>query len=193
MKKISLLAILALIPLWLSAQFSLRPQIGFNSTSINKSARSVDFYQQLGFQFGADMQLGGKVFLQPGIFWESSKNELQERIDGDRSEIHVNRIRIPVMLGYRVLSKRGGLVDLRLFTGPNAAFLVNKNVKGDPLIGRGELRNAVYGWNIGFGADLTFLFIDAGYMFGLNEIFEGVSSADRNNLFYANAGIRIGI
>ncbi len=50
MKKISLLAILALIPLCLSAQFSLRPQIGFNSTSINKSARSVDFYQQLGTQ-----------------------------------------------------------------------------------------------------------------------------------------------
>ena len=192
MKQYTLFALFLLSSSVIQAQFSIRPQIGFNSTNLSNGLSSTTFFRQLGFQFGVDVQMGGRVFLQPGIFWESSKNELQERIDGDRTEISVSRIRIPILLGYRLLSKRRGLLDLRLFTGPNAAFAVEKNVKGNPLISKGDLKDAVYGWNLGIGADLTFLFFDAGYMFGLNEVFGGLDGTGRNNLFYANAGIRIG-
>ncbi len=184
--------VFAMTTLVTSAQISIRPQMGFNSSTLTNSLESAVFSDQVGFQFGVDVQMGNKLYLQPGIHWESAKNELKERIDGDVSEISVDRIRIPVMLGYRLLSERGGLLDVRIFTGPNAAFAVSKNVKESPLISEGELKNAVYGWNVGFGADLAIVFIDAGYMFGLSEVFDGMASDVRNNLFYVNAGLRIG-
>jgi len=192
MKQMMGIILILMIPSVILGQLSIRPQIGFNSSTLTKSLDNAVFSDQVGFQFGADVQLGTKWYIQPGIFWESAKNELRERIDGDRTEISVDRIRIPVMLGYHLLSDRGGLLDVRAFTGPNAAFSVNKNVKETSLLAKDDLKNAVYGWNLGFGVDLAILFVDAGYMFGLSEVFEGMATDVRNNLFYANAGIRIG-
>lgn len=192
MKYLFALIMFSMTALMASAQISIRPQLGFNSSTLTESLESALFSEQVGFQFGVDAQLGNRLYLQPGIFWESAKNELKERIDGDVSEISVDRIRIPVMLGYRLLSERGDLIDVRVFTGPNAGFAVSKNVKESPLISENDLKNAVYGWNVGFGADLAILFVDAGYMFGLSEVFDGMASDVRNNLFYLNAGLRIG-
>ena len=192
MKQLAVLLTFICAPIFLFSQFSIRPQLGFNSSTLTKDLEDAAFSTEVGFQFGVDVQLGNKFYFQPGIFWESAKNELKERIDGDRSEISVDRIRIPVMLGYRLLSEGGGLLDVRVFTGPNAAFSVSKNVKETPLLAKDDLKNAVYGWNLGFGADLAIFFVDAGYMFGLSEVFEGMASDVRNNLFYVNAGIRIG-
>ncbi len=192
MKQLIVVCTLFLMPGFLMAQISIRPQMGFNASTLTNRIQETAFSTEVGFQFGVDVQLGNKLYLQPGIFWESAKNELKERIDGDRAEIGVDRIRIPVMLGYRLLSERGGLIDLRLFTGPNASYAVSKNVKETGLLEKGDLRDAVYGWNVGFGADLAIFFVDAGYMFGLSEVFDGLATDVRNNLFYANAGIRIG-
>ena len=175
-----------------SAQVSLRPQAGFNSSNLTKDLESAEFSDQLGFQFGIDLQLGNKVYLQPGIFWESSKNELKERIDDRTSEFTISRVRVPVMLGYRLISDEAGAIDARLFTGPNASFAVSKNLDETALLSKDDFKGAIYGWNIGFGVDLAIVFIDAGYSFGLSEVFEGVSSSARNNLFYVNAGLRLG-
>ena len=134
MKQLLVISLIAFSPSFLMAQISIRPQLGFNSSTLTNSLETAVFADQVGFQFGADVQLGNKLYIQPGIFWESAKNELKERIDGDITEIGVDRIRIPVLLGYRLLSERGGLVDVRVFTGPNAAYAVSKNVKETPLL-----------------------------------------------------------
>ncbi len=177
----------------LEAQISLRPQAGFNTSSLSQDFDDATFSDEVGFQFGVDLQLGNRFYVQPGIFWESAKNELRERIDGDKTEFTVNRIRVPLLVGYKLFShETNRWVDLRLFTGPNMAFSVGKNIEDSPLINKGDFKDAVYGWQVGAGLDLAIFFVDAGYTFGLSEVFEGMASDVRNNLFYANAGVRIG-
>jgi len=39
--------------------------------------------------------------------------------------------------------------------------------------------------------DLAFIFLDLGYEFGLSEVIKDLDESPRNNLFYANAGVRI--
>jgi len=175
------------------AQISIRPQLGYNSSRFTKSYQDLEFGTEAGFQFGVDVQIGNKFYIQPGLMWESAQNELQDMIDGDNTSIEINRIRVPLMLGYRLVgAKEGGLLDARIYTGPNASFAVNKDLKSTSLVKKEDFQDAIYGWNAGIGLDIAIVFVDLGYSFGLNEVFEGMASGARNNLFYINAGIRLG-
>lgn len=114
-------------------------------------------------------------------------------INGNNTSFQVNRVRVPLMLGYKLIGPDvGGLIDARIFTGPNASFVINKDLKQTSLINKNDFQNAVYGWNIGAGFDIAIVFVDLGYSFGLSELFENAASDARNNLFYVNAGLRIG-
>ena len=193
MKKIFGTVILLTLALSASAQFSIRPQIGYNSSTLTERFQDQEFGPEAGFQFGVDFQIGNQFYVQPGILWESANNELRDMINGNNTSFQVNRIRIPIMLGYKLIGPdAGGLVDVRIFTGPNASFVVNKDLKQNSLIDKDDFHDAVYGWNIGAGFDVAIFFVDLGYSFGLSEVFQDVASTSRNNLFYINAGLRIG-
>ena len=125
--------------------------------------------------------------------WESANNVLKQRIEGDDNDFQVNRVRIPVMFGYKFFGEdTDGIVDIRAFTSPNAAFTISKDLKEQSLISKGDFKGAVFGWNLGVGVDIAIVFVDAGYSFGLSEVFEGAASDVRNNLWYVNAGLRLG-
>ena len=57
-----------------------------------------------------------------------------------------------------------------------------------------ELSNVVLGWNGGIGIDfLSIFFVDLGYQIGLSDVFketEGLNAGVRNNVFYANGGLK---
>ena len=175
-------------------QVSIRPQIGFNASNLSDDLDGNDFEDKLGFQFGLDLILGNRFYVQPGIFWESATNELKQEINGSNNEFTVNRIRVPVLIGYKMFGNQtaNGFFDMRVFTGPNVAFAINKDLDKAPLFQKGDFKDAIWGWNAGIGVDLAILFVDAGYTFGLSEVFDNVDSMARNNLFYVNAGLRIG-
>ncbi len=176
----------------LMAQISIRPHLGFNSSSLTASS-GMEFEDRLGSQFGLDLQLGSRFYVQPGIMWESVTNELRQEFDERSNTFTVNRIRVPLMIGYKLLgSQTSRLIDFRMFTGPNLSFAVSKDLGDDPLFDKDDFRNSVWGWNVGVGLDLAIVFVDAGYTFGLSEVFDSVQPGVRNNLFYANAGLRIG-
>ncbi|MBX2816399.1 MAG: PorT family protein [Saprospiraceae bacterium] len=175
------------------AQFSLRPQMGFNTANFRSADRGDYFEERVGFQFGVDAQIGRSFYLQPGIFWESSENEIYQEIDQRENTVSVERIRIPVMLGYKLAGNHtSGWLNARVFTGPNVSFNVSKDLGDDPLFDDDDYRNSTWGWNVGFGLDLAFLFVDAGYQFGLDNVFDGIDGTANNDLFYGNVGLRIG-
>ncbi len=193
MKNIMALSLLLCMTLTANAQFSIRPQLGYNSSTITKRFKDQTFGNEAGFQFGVDLQIGNKFYVQPGILWESANNELRDMINGNNNSFQVNRVRVPLMFGYKLIGQdAGGLIDARIFTGPNASFVIDKDLKQHSLINKDDFKNAVYGWNIGAGFDIAIFFVDLGYSFGLSEVFDQAASDARNNLFYVNAGLRIG-
>jgi hypothetical protein len=193
MKKILILLSIVAMAIPVTAQFSIRPQVGYNTSTLTKDFNNLTFTSNDGFQFGLDLQIGERFYIQPGIFWESAKNELKEEVNGNNSSFRINRLRLPFLVGYKLLGPdTDGIIDFRVFTGPNASFAVSKDIKQSALISKGDFRDAVYGWNFGAGLDIAIVFVDAGYSFGLSEVFDAAASRTRNNLFYVNAGLRIG-
>ena len=193
MKNAISLLVLLMISMSASAQFSIRPQIGYNSSSFTDNFNNVTIDKDGGFQFGIDVQIGRQFYIQPGIFWESANNNLRDMVSSSSSTFQVDRLKVPVLFGYKFLGPDvAGLVDARIFTGPHAAFVMDRNIKEESLLRKNDFQNAVYGWNVGVGFDVAILFVDAGYSFGLSKVFKNLEPDTRNNMFYANVGLRLG-
>ncbi len=179
------------------AQLTIRPQVGVNSSSLSSDDELVDFNAGTGFQVGVDFQIGNKVYFQPGIQLEFLKNRVEfgngaaiEESDYDRTGI-----RVPLMIGFRAVEDPDSDLNLRLFTGPNALLQLSQDSDEGIFddVDDDDLKDLVFGWNVGAGVDFSILFFDIGYQFGISEIFDDADSAPRNNLFYGNLGLRINL
>ena len=193
MKKCVMLLAAFLVTVSLSAQVTVRPQIGFNASTITNDLPQEVLDGKSGIQFGVDLQFGGRFYFQPGLLYEGRKADVKP-VDENIADVNytVNRIRIPALIGYNITGEPEQFINIRLFTGPNISFAVNKDVDDNQLsFDKDDIRNFIWGWNAGAGLDLAFIFVDVGYEFGLSEIFKDLESSPKNNLFYLNAGLSL--
>lgn len=197
MKPIIFSVLFVLLTLGADAQLSVRPSVGVNSATLTREFEDTNWQSQLGYQFGVDLQLGDRIYFQPGLHWELIRQDFNpnDPIPGFNSDFKASHVRIPLMLGFRAL-EGGGLINFRLYTGPDIAFSVSNSEHS--FLGV-ELNSDTYkrlhwSWNGGVGFDILFFFVDAGYKFGLSDYFQGsVDNGSRTNVFFANAGIRLGL
>ncbi len=174
------------------AQIALRPQAGFNSSILTKDPTDGAFRNKLGAQFGFDVQIGGKVYVEPGILWQSNKNEFEERLDGTRNGFEVQRLYVPLMIGVRLFGDPiNEIFDIRFFTGPALSYAVSKNLSDVSLLSKDDFKDAVVGWGAGIGFDASIVFLDVEYTFGISDAIETGNEQSALNLFHANAGIKL--
>ena len=187
MKKLFFLLLLALF-VWgeAIAQFSLRPQVGINVPRITEDIVEGDWEGKVGYQFGVDFQIGGAIYLQPGINFETNNFEI-----ASVGDFETNRINIPVLLGFRLFEGESSAFGLRGFIGPNFAFVVSEELDSAfTSITEENVNDAQISALAGAGLDLSIVFLDVAYKFGLSDIFE--NSDANTNIFFINAGLRLG-
>lgn len=179
--------LLFVMPVFVFSQLSLRPQIGVNSPSISDNLAVGDWGSSVGYQFGADLQFGGDLYLQPGLNYQTF-NLSVERV----GDIHVSNINIPVMIGYN-LGTEDNTFGYRLFAGPNFTLHVNENID-DAIteIVPEDFKSFRISGVAGAGLDLSILFVDVAYNFGLTNWIEGDAFEAKKNNFLINVGIRLG-
>jgi hypothetical protein len=166
--------------------------LGFNTSELSEDLvkDSATFANNVGFQVGADLQIGDKFYVQPGVQLEFLNNTIEPRSGGEE-DLKRTYLRIPVMVGYNFAGAESNF-GFRVFTGPNMG--INMSSKSDLGDVEEEVKNAIFGWNAGLGIDfISILFVDLGYQVGLTEVFEdtNLNTGARNNLFYGNAGLRV--
>lgn len=182
------LVLLVVVHISMSAQISIRPQVGVNFADFNYESIHGSIKGKTGFHFGADVQLGKTYYIQPGVFYSATK--LQISGFGD---IQVSRLDIPIMVGYKLVDQEDGTLGLRVFAGPNFAFKLNETISTTITdISRDDFKDFVVSGIVGAGLDVSILFVDFGYKFGLSKYIES-DRADANvNYFIGNAGVRLG-
>lgn len=190
-KQLFLLAIAVSVAASAQAQLALRPYIGVNAHKLTKDFEDAAWKSSLGYQLGIDLQIGTKFYVQPGIQFEFTKNSIVPDLEEMEIDFKRTHLRIPVMVGY-AFGGVGSTFSARIFTGPNASILLSSETgEGIFDINKEDLKNAVFGWNVGAGLDFSIVFIDAGYQFGLSEVFKNFENGSKDHFYYANAGLRI--
>lgn len=178
-------------------QFELRPIVGITKSSVNDFT-AVDFKSQVGFAFGLDLMYGSRVYIQPGLHYETSSNKLYPD-SGGSSKLKVSKVRIPLIVGYKLFnSDTDHFFNSRIFTGPSISLVTSVDDGNNPLaITKDHFKSPLYGWNAGIGIDILVFTFDLNYQIGLSDVFEDLNiqglegENSRNNIFYLNAGIRL--
>ncbi|MCF8239340.1 MAG: PorT family protein [Saprospiraceae bacterium] len=178
-------------------QFELRPTLGITRSAI-KDFKEVDFKSEMGFSFGVDLLFGDRMYLQPGVHYETTKNSLHPDAGGS-STLKVSKVRIPLLVGFKLFdTSSDNLINVRAFTGPNMSLVTSTDDGDSPLAIRSEdLKTATFGWNAGVGVDFLLFFVDLNYQFGLSDFFDdnniqGIEGQNsKNNIFYLNAGLKL--
>jgi hypothetical protein len=164
---------------------TINPKIGTNFSGISDQPNGISTKNKVGYNAGFDIRFGGDIlYFQPGVFFYQYNQEYtvvatQVGATGSfTSDIKVQSLKVPVLLGVRVFSSDP--LTLRLNAGPAFNFPVNVDADKDSFaISSKNYNNANVGGVVGAGVDLAFFTFDINYEFGLSDY---IDFSESNNL-----------
>ncbi len=200
MKKFTLILTLFLAANFAFGQFSIGPKIGYNTSKLTADASDIKTDLKNNFNFGVFVRLGKKIYVQPEVNWLTRggvfKND--QAAQPIKEEIDIKTIEIPVLVGWRIINL--GVANIRILAGPSASIVQNNEIKtfeGEGYIAPikdSDIKDMIWGFNIGGGVDVLMFTIDVRYQMGLNEVITKVENFDFNsksNVFAVSLGWKI--
>jgi len=174
----------------LKAQLEIKPTGGINFSRLSDDPEGYSQSARVGYQFGGSVQLGKKFYLEPGIFWVKMGSELTGDTINTSYKTDISAIRIPVFAGYQLIGgDKENLFGLRVFGGPTLSWITKIQNDGTKL-NKDDFNNLLWGVDAGVGIDIWLVFIDAGYEWGLNQVFKDDPNKAKNKAFWINLGMR---
>lgn len=198
-KRLILLFSALLISTWASAQLEIRPTIGINATNVTKAPDNSSTSAMVGGQGGLAVMIGNRFHVEPGILYFSSRTgySTDEAISTSDFDQTISGVNIPVNVGFRFLDPADDpLLNPRIFSGPSMQFLT-KTVWSDGMLDEQiDWKNMSWAATVGAGLDISFLFVDFGYSWGLSKVAEPRENIEqfndfKQNTFFVNVGARL--
>lgn len=161
------------------------PQMGINFSKLVDEPQSDQLKVRTGFQFGFFIRNNNPIYLQPGIFYSRQGNQIfgisELSSENVRDNVDYNMLRIPVLLGVKLL-------NIRAYTGPSLSFLtaIQDNTFG---FNKDDFRTAIWGLNMGIGVNIWIITFDFNYELGLSRLTHQLNS--KANVFSFNMGMHL--
>lgn len=206
MKKIVLSLAVLLITSMSYGQFHIGPQIGYTASNLSMSYDSISNGLRSNFLAGVFIRMGKKIYVQPEVNWLTQGSVFKypsfNNLSPIEQTVKLNTIQVPVNVGWRMINLK--IVNLRIFAGVAANFVVNKKIttSGDEqnypeaLPTEDDFKNTVWQWDAGLGVDVLMFAVDVKYVGGFNNIFddfhfENNTLTSKSNLFVVTLGWKI--
>ena len=198
MKKVILLSAFIFLTAITFAQFTVGPKIGLTLSKLNNNFEEATEEMKTGYQFGAFVRFGKKIYVQPEIMFVT-KGGIIKKDDGfnTKTKVNLSTVQIPLIVGYRILNFK--VVNLRLHGGPAISFVTNKEVtistdSGEEAFDGAHIKDAIWSFQLGLGVDILMFTLDVRYEWGLNNIWDpldGDTYDMKNNLWNISLGWKI--
>lgn len=180
-----------------TAQIAVNPQLGINYTNLTNTPNNVVSSAAVGFQLGADLRLGDRLYFQPGAFFGRSATVIKFT-PLDTSFLEDNLIRttakVKALLGYNLV--HGEAFRLRVNAGPTYEALLSVDSKDDKIaFNKKDYNGGSFNMDAGLGIDVAFLTLETGVSYGLSNAYkdEGKLLGDSKYFtWYATLGFVIG-
>ncbi len=194
MKKICLVALFSLLVLYGLGQnkfITLNPQFGINSSRLSTDPDFAEPTARVGYQLGADVRIGGKTYLEPGLYWYKVGSDLlsEDQITSQplQGQVKINYLKVPICIGHSFVDTR--LFKLRGSMGFVPSFY--SGIKDNILNLRNEdFEKLVLGFRSGIGLDIFLFTIDLDYEHGLGKALATHEGA-RNHVLSFSVGFKI--
>jgi len=173
---------------------------GYGGSNVSE-AGTEQWVGRAGYQFGADLLLGGQWFLKPGLHFQvRNLNYTVAGISPDGTTTGADTefrytsrsLRVPLMVGLRLQDPANDPgFNIYILGGPTALFNLSADLDNDAL----DVETKAAQWYIGLGAgaEIGFIFVEGGYDVAMSNVFEG-DDFDTNpkvNNVYITAGVRL--
>lgn len=166
------------------------PQIGVSG--VTYTGDEVDSDTGVGFVAGGKLRVGGRVYLEGGVFWSTVGADVTSPPEGGTTDnVRIQDVRIPLALGLKVIKSR--VIALRIFGGGYPAFVTSVS-DNDFGVVKEDLKSTVWAGRVGAGLDFVLISADVGYDFGVSDLLEpgGLDDTVKRNAFFIEAGLRFG-
>jgi hypothetical protein len=164
------------------------PQLGV--TFVNYSGTDIDSDTGIGFEAGGRVRAGGRLYVEVGVFWSTAGADVTIPAGGGTTDdLRIQDVSVPVGIGVKLIKSRP--LALRIFGGVTPSFPTGVS-DNDLGILKEDLKGTLWSGRAGLGFDFVVLSIDAGYDFGLGNIFEVGGESVKRNEWFIELGARFG-
>jgi hypothetical protein len=138
-----------------------------------------------GYQFGGFYRKGGFLYGQVGLDFQQYKMELLS--DSESGQVNLKRVQLPLYAGLNLLNFSKRVVNLRAYAGPVVGYHYGYKID-NPDFTSNDFRRGYVNGTIGGGLDILIFSLDAGYTFGLSDVFAGELEA-KGSYAFVNVGV----
>lgn len=160
--------------------------IGPNFSNVNIESPDLSAVNHSGYQFGGYWRKGAFIYGQAGLEFQHFKTNLST--DTSSGLVDLKRIQMPLYAGLNLLNFSKSVINVRAFGGPVIGYRYGDDNSNPDLSSSDFSRFNVNG-TVGAGADILIFSLDAGYTFGLNNLFTG-NFDGKGNYAFVNVGVR---
>lgn len=179
------------------AQFQVNPQAGLTYQNMTAPLEGYKYRAAAGFQLGADLRFGDRLYLQPGAFF--GRNTTVVSNDGDTISYEDGLVRTNLklrgMVGYRIIDTYQ--FDLRFAVGPSYDVLlsVDDRDEDDGIdFDEGDFNKGSFNIDAALGFDMGLVSLEPSVSFGLSRVFdEDVIVLSEIDSRYITYGLTLGI
>jgi hypothetical protein len=194
-KTIIFTAILTLLAIASFSQLELKPAIGitaakFDSHPVLSQGDTLVTSGKAGYQFGASLLIGRKLFVEPGVFYTKLTQAMNPtNIEKEDFTYSAGFVRIPVNFGFQFIGSTTSLAGLRIFLGPSLMIPVGIK-ENDYTIAKADVTSPQFDIAVGAGLNVWFIFLDVSYGWGLTPQYADDPLEAKMQSLYANLGFR---
>lgn len=178
------------------SQLDLKPSVGmtvakFDSNPVFEAEDdSLVTNGKVGYQVGASLAIGRKLYVEPGIFYTKLNQDMSptniEKTDFNYSAAFV---RIPVNFGFQFIGTTTSFAGLKIFLGPS--LLIPVGIKeNDYTLAKEDVTSPQFDIAAGAGINVWFIFLDISYGWGLTPQFVDDPIEAKMQSLYVNMGFR---
>lgn len=195
MKKLLLIAFAATLAGSANAQFQVNPQLGVNYRSITDEQAGVDFKASMGWQLGADLRFGDRLYIQPGGFFGRSATVVKQTFNDTlqlEDDLVQTNLRLRAMVGYRIIDTYQ--FDVRFAMGPSYDVLLSVDNRNDQIeFNKGDFRGGSFNIDAALGFDMGLVTLEPSVSFGLSKVFQENLAVQEIGSKYLTYGLTLGI
>lgn len=195
MKKPLITLLTGLLATAASAQFQVNPQAGVNFQQLTSPMAGVEYKANIGWQLGADLRFGDRLYVQPGAFFGRSatavKTYSSDTLLYENDLVRTN-LKLKGMIGYRIIDTYQ--FDLRFAMGPTYDVLLSVDDRNDEIgYNQGDFRKGSMNIDAALGFDMGLVTLEPSVSFGLSRVFSDNPPVKDIGSKYLTYGMTLGI